>query len=76
MRKWYVTGFGAHGSILVQTWHTSVGSAQIEVSVWKDRIRKVGDAAVRCEIIHPGPPARTDRITISNIDQSIDWDHA
>lgn len=73
MSKWYVTGLGAHGSILVQTWHTSIGSAQIEVSVWKDRMRKRGDPAVACEIIHPGPPTRTTRITMSNIDARIDW---
>lgn len=45
-----VTGYDAFGRVLVQTWHTSTGSMQIEVSAWRSRLRK-GTAAM-VEVMH------------------------
>lgn len=63
----YVTGFNHAGQIMVQTWHASVGSWQIEVEVWKDRMRK-GEVS-RIEIMHVAEqPARTEVIRPQDID--------
>lgn len=51
--KWYVTGYNDRGDVLMQTWHTSKGSAQIEVQGWVSRLRK--GTAHRVVVTAPAP---------------------
>jgi hypothetical protein len=46
---------GRYGALLMHTWHASAASAEIELSVWQDRMKR-GDVAYAELISYVDPP--------------------